>query len=296
MNLLTEILAANLTYKAAAVSFFERKKMADATRRGYAASLKRWDPHVGKLTCAQITKYHLQSFVKARQEAGTGSPAIIQDLAFLSSLITYAQSLPNGPDINVVRHFPKKHLDRPEERLRYLTREEAARLLKNLTGERRRIVHLNLRTGLRRTELLRLKVSHVNLAGRYILLNAAQTKTKTGRSVPLSAVALSTIRAQLKTLPKGCEWLFPNPETGEPYYDARPWFPKALEAAGIENFHFHDLRHTFASWWTQADKSERVLSEILGHKTVQMTRRYNHLRVQHLLREMDRPAQNPHKP
>lgn len=293
---LTELLADLLTFQAASVAFFERKKMSDATRRGYLASLKRWDDYVGHLPCGQITKLHLQQFVKDRQEAGVGSPAIRQDLAFLSSLLTYAQGMPNGPEINVVRHFPKKHLERPEERTRFLTRPEAALLLSKLSGERRRIVKLNLETGMRRSELLRVKCSQVHLAERYILLAAEQTKTSEGRSVPLSAEALSTIEAQLQVVPKGCVWLFPNPETGEPYYDARPWFPKALAEAGIKDFHFHDLRHTFASWWTQDGKSERALSEILGHKTAQMTRRYSHLRVKHLLEEMDRKAQSPHKP
>ena len=78
------------------------------------------------------------------------------------------------------------------------------------------------------------------------------------------------------------EYIFASPvNEGEPIREIKKPFKKALEKAGIDDFRFHDLRHTFASHFQMATNDQRGLSELLGHKTTDMTRRYTHLSLKH---------------
>jgi integrase len=67
----------------------------------------------------------------------------------------------------------------------------------------------------------------------------------------------------------------------------RAWYP-ALKRAGIENFHFHDLRHTFASRFMMGGGDLYSLSKLMGHKSLAMTMRYAHLSPGHLRAEVER--------
>ena len=68
---------------------------------------------------------------------------------------------------------------------------------------------------------------------------------------------------------------------GEPYGDIRRSFRTALKRAGIENFRFHDLRHTFASHLVMSGVDLKTVQELMGHKTINMTLRYAHLSPDH---------------
>jgi len=68
----------------------------------------------------------------------------------------------------------------------------------------------------------------------------------------------------------------------------RKWFEKALSEAGIVNFHWHDLRHTFASRLVMAGVDIRTVQELMGHKTIQVTLRYSHLAPKHQLEAVQR--------
>jgi integrase/recombinase XerD len=259
--------------------------MAPATRRGYQASYLRWLSILGSKTDLQaISREHIARFVADRLKAGAGTPAIRQDLAFLSSLLSHSQLLPGGPERNVVRDYPRKHLAPPATRERFLSLPEITTLLSHLKGIHKVIVLAALQTGMRKSEVLPLKRAEVRLDRRVILLSAARTKTRTGRAVPISPA----LHEALSELPHTSEFFFPNPATGLPYYDPQPWFPKACALAGLDDFRFHDLRHTFASLWVQRGGALRTLQDILGHKSAQTTRRYAHLDGQHVFREFDR--------
>ncbi len=280
--ILLRLLNPRLSFKRASVLFFERTKLADRTREGYLRSLKVWDPRVGHLDCCDIRKEHIIEFVNESEEAGLGSPAIRQHLAFLSSLLSFASTLNDGPDVNVVKGYSKKHLPLPNERTRFLRLSEAQRLLKCFpTFVKFAIVQCVLEIGLRRTEVLPLRWTQINFQDRYILIRGKGGKE---RLVPISDTLLCT----LLFLPAHTEYVFPNPDTLKPYFGPEPWFQAALSMAGIEDFLFHDLRHTFASWWTQRGGSDRALSKVLGHGSTAITRRYQHLGLAGLVKEMRR--------
>jgi integrase/recombinase XerD len=117
------------------------------------------------------------------------------------------------------------------------------------------------------------------------------TRLDTPRRVPLSLTALTTIRALLekRSRPRSA-YLFCKAD-GSRIGNLRGVFGAACRRAGIENFRFHDLRHTFASWFVQEGGDLYRLSRILGHKSLQMTIRYGHLRTDDLHDELQRVAQ-----
>src|SRR5690606_7024115 len=78
---------------------------------------------------------------------------------------------------------------------------------------------------------------------------------------------------------------------GTRYVDPKKAFASALKGSGIRDFRWHDLRHTFASWWVQGGGDLYRLSRVLGHSTLQMSARYGHLRTDDLHDELRTLAQ-----
>ena len=110
--------------------------------------------------------------------------------------------------------------------------------------------------------------------------------------MPLSDKAITTIEALLDHPERpDTPYLFAKAD-GSRFVDMRMVFVAARKRAGLTNFRWHDLRHTFASWFVQDGGDLYHLSRILGHSTVQMTTRYGHLRTGDLHSELRRVAQN----
>lgn len=166
-------------------------------------------------------------------------------------------------------------LKEPPERVRYLTTEEIARLLARCSEHLRPIVICALHTGMRKGEILNLKWSDVDLHNRMILLE--RTKNNRRRMIPLSGVLCSV----LKALSRRSEYVFCS-EKGERFGNVRKGFKAALKRASIEDFRFHDLRHTFASHLTMSNCNIRTVQQLLGHTTIRTTMKYAHLSKEYL--------------
>ena len=82
-------------------------------------------------------------------------------------------------------------------------------------------------------------------------------------------------------------YVFYDPATGKPYQDVKRSFKTALRKTKIRDFHFHDLRHTFASHLVMAGVDITTVKELLGHKTLTMTLRYSHLAPSHKVKAVD---------
>jgi site-specific recombinase XerD len=82
------------------------------------------------------------------------------------------------------------------------------------------------------------------------------------------------------------QYIFCNNE-GKPYGDIKKSWLTAVKKAGIINFHFHDLRHTFASQLVMSGVDLNTVRELLGHKSLEMTLRYSHLSPDHKKRAVD---------
>jgi integrase len=117
------------------------------------------------------------------------------------------------------------------------------------------------------------------------------TKNGESRTLPLAGKALEALRALKLQGSARSEYVFPN-ASGFPgpylHFDAH--WQAALEAAGIEGFHFHDLRHTCASYLAAQGASLLEIAHVLGHKTLAMVKRYSHLVTSHKATVIERLA------
>jgi integrase len=182
-------------------------------------------------------------------------------------------------DESVFKRISSVKLLRGEiKRLRYLTEEETERLINACNKEIRPIVITALNTGMRKSEIFNLTWDRVDLKNRIILLD----KTKNGdrREIPINQTLLNTLSGIVRNIKT--DYVFYNPETLKPYYDIKKGFAGALKKAHIIDFHFHDLRHTFASRLVMAGADLATIQKLLGHKTINMTLRYAHLSNVHL--------------
>jgi integrase len=148
-------------------------------------------------------------------------------------------------------------------------------------------------TGMRRSEqYLRIDWSCVDLARKDLLI--PQSKNGQGRHLPLNAEARSAFeRLRQRLISDGPTPIVPEGPIfvgrgGERLLGARHWFEDAVKKAGITNFTWHDLRHTFASRLVMADVDIRTVAELMGHKRIQMTMRYAHLAPEHKLVAVER--------
>lgn len=182
-----------------------------------------------------------------------------------------------------------------EGRNRRLVTDEERRLLKACDEHSNPmlgwIVRLALHTGMRQGEILNLTADQVDLDRRVVRLN--QTKNGTARTVPLSSVATEVLRNALASPLRMDEALVFPGEPGHkedksrtPYTINRVW-AQALERAGIQDMRFHDLRHEAVSRLVERGLSDQEVAAISGHKSMQMLRRYTHLRAEDLVAKLD---------
>lgn len=165
-----------------------------------------------------------------------------------------------------------KMMKEDNHKIRYLTADEEARLFKELPEHLKPIVICALQTGLRKSNILQLRWELVDLEFRFIEVLAQQNKGHKIIKIPISDKLLET----LESLPRNSEYVFANPETGKPYRDISEGFKNACERANIENFRFHDLRHTVATRLVEKGIDLRVVQEIMAHSTIVTTQRYMH--------------------
>jgi len=206
-------------------------------------------------------------------------PATVnRELSFLRRVfnVALANGLVERNPVKAVKFF-----DEPSGRVRYLSDEEEARLRTEVSEANWRIISFAMNTGLRQGEQFGLRWEHVNLANR--VLTIPRSKHGGSRHVQLNDTAMAILRA----LPSRFQsrWVFPS-GTGKTPLNAtnfrqRVFNPVVLRAR-IDNFRWHDLRHTFASRLAMAGVDLNTIRELLGHKTLAMTLRYAHLSPTHL--------------
>lgn len=265
--------------------FFEETSLRVGTVETYRFTSKVCARLLGHLHLDEINRRALAEFVATRKRTGVTDATIRRDLAFLGSVFTAAIRW-GWADTSPVTQFNKKALKESSPRTRFLTREEFGRLHDAASDDLKPILVLAVETGLRKEELLGLKLASIDLRRRELHLTI--TKTGRPRQVPLSPRALETIKELLeqRSRPRSPNLLCKpdGSRTGNP----KKAFEGACRRAGIDDFRFHDLRHTYASWWVQDGGDLYRLSRILGHATLQMTARYGHLRTDDLHEELER--------
>jgi integrase len=249
-----------------------------------------WAGELGPYTLADVTPALLgETRDKLGQERGPAT--VVRYLAALSHVFTVAVKewgwLENNPMRNVGK--PKE----PRGRVRFLSDDTTGPDGKTIEGERTQllnvckkssnpylhtIVVLALSTGMRQGEILNLRWPDVDLNNGRIILH--ETKNGERRVVPLTGKALDLLKTHSKVRRLDTPLLFPGKNPKKPMDLRTPW-EAALKKAGIEDFRFHDLRHSAASYLAMNGASLAEIAEVLGHKTLQMVKRYSHLSEAH---------------
>jgi len=157
-------------------------------------------------------------------------------------------------------------------RLRWLSEDECNGLLQAAAPHIRPILITCLHTGLRKSNVTLMTWEHVDLENGLIKIPWGNTKQKKYHEAPMSP----TVKDMIEKLPRRSDYVFTK-SNGKPYGNISKAFNNALNAVEITDFKLHDLRHTFASQLYLNGTDIYTISGLLGHSTIQMTKRYTHV-------------------
>ena len=166
-----------------------------------------------------------------------------------------------------------KKLKENNEILRYLTIEEENRLYKVLPPHLIPIVTCALQTGMRRSNILNLRWEQIDFEFNFIEIEKQENKGHKQIRIPLTNKLLNTFK-EIGIKNEG--YVFINPETNKPYNTIRKSWNKALKEAGINNFRFHDLRHTVGTRLIEKGVDIKTVQELFAHSSIVTTQRYVH--------------------
>ena len=246
--------------------------------------LNTWDAKLGAYALASLTPAliinardqiaHETQTKKARTNA-----TINRYMAALSVALSYAVRELEWMENNPV--FKISKLPEPRGRVRYLSDTERENLLVAVKNAKNPYLYpavlLGITTGARKMEILGLKWADVDFSAQRAILH--DTKNKERRAIPLVEPALGEIKKLFAKRPNS-DYVFPAQNKIQPFDITRSWC-KAMADANLVDFHFHDLRHTCASYLAMNGATMGEIAAVLGHKTLQMTKRYAHLSEEH---------------
>jgi len=207
-------------------------------------------------------------------------------LAALSKAFSDAQREMHWVSENSVRRVSKE----PEARgrVRYLATRERKALLtacrESQLPELELLVMLAMTTGMRRGEILQLRWNDVDLKRGHAVLH--KTKNRERRAVRLVRQVVVLLKKRASQKRQDSDLIFGTPDGKQ--LDPTHWFQKAVEQAKLDDFRFHDLRHTAASYMAMSGATGAEIAAVLGHKTLQMVKRYAHLSDSHTSAVVDR--------
>ena len=235
----------------------------------------RWlHPYLGDKTLNDITRDMIDALIAKRKADGVSNSTVNRLLAVVRAILRRASL-----EWEWIDRIPRiKLLPESKRRIRWITRDEAQRLVEALPEHLAEMVLFTLATGLRQSNVTRLEWSQVDLSRRVAWIHPDQAKARKAISVPLNAEAVLVLRRQEGNHPTRVFTYMGKPVRE---VNTKAW-RHALNRAGIEDFRWHDLRHTWASWHVQGGTPLHVLQELGAWESVEMVRRYAHLGHSHL--------------
>jgi len=284
------------------------KEWADAYMASYTGrstptgTLAMWVRELGSLRVVDITPDHVADVLERYAQEpvvkfagrdpvsgerilrahGRRAPATINRVrSVLSGVLTHAKKKRITPRgwTNPCREIAAEEMD--NARTRFLTPEERDRLLKvaraSAWPRMYLLVLMAITTGARRGELLALRYGDLDLER--CTAHVRKSKNGTQRVCPLTAEVVAEIKRHGKAAPE--RLLFDSHRRPGKPMTVNKTFPDLVKAAQIEDFHFHDLRHTAASILAMKGATLLELADVLGHSTLDMVKRYAHLTVGH---------------
>ena len=255
---------------------YKRLRLAPRSYESDMAKVKELTPTLGHLDAEAIQPAHIEQILAKLRNRGLCGSSVNRYRSMLSSLFGY------GVRMGLLRSNPVAQVKRfkeSEHRVRWLKPEEEERLRKVIRErcpEREPEFDLALYTGMRRGEQFTLKWDNVDLERGLLTVHG-----KSGRRfVVVNKSAKAAILKLAELAQPKTEYVCPETKA-EAQRDWRRWFEDAVEEAKIENFHWHDLRHSFASRLVMAGVPLLTVSQLLGHHSITMSERYAHLSPDH---------------
>ncbi len=262
-------------------------------RHEYKSQLNFWRKELGHLRLSDVTQFeisagrdHLSKVVTRRHKVM--SPATVnRHLAALSSAFRVAINEWGWLKENPVRQVKK--LRESRGRTRFLSDDERKNLLEACRSSKNAdlydVVLLALCTGARRMELWNLNWSDIDFKNQ--IISFKHTKNSKTRSLPMTDESLQILTKRSKLRRLGTQLIFPSKKDPQKPMDFRAPFERAINESKIEDFKYHDLRHSCASYLAMSGVPIRTIAEILGHSNTSVTVRYSHLNKEHLKKSLD---------
>jgi len=226
---------------------------------------------------ASIGREHISAFVEHEQDRGMAPVSIDGRLKGLYAFLNFLVNR-DVLDAGVIKR--KLRIKVPDALPRAIDPEDIKQLIATIKNPRERALFLTLlRTGMRIGELLNTRVEDLNLREQLVQIIEAH-KNRIGRLVYLSSDAVGALEKWLKTRKYQSKYIFYGHGAGPLCYEAaRAIFISNVDRAGLahKGYTLHCLRHTYASELLNAGMPLQCLQELLGHRSIEMTRRYARL-------------------
>ena len=270
----------DITFDEAVGKYIEWAKVNKISWERDKLSLSHWQEEFKQKKLSEICKLDVERY-KAKRKEVVAPRTVNEEIACLKRLfnrmVEWGLFIGENPTKGV------KFLRQPPGRIKFLSEEEKERLLNSCNPWLKPIVLTALHTGMRRGEILNLKWNDIDFNRNVVIVR--NSKNGERREIPLS----NRLREMLKSLPMNGECVF-HSRAGNPYRSIRTAFATAVKRAGLDDFHFHDLRHVFATTLKTRGADLSDIKEYLGHKSLEMTNRYSHVtseRKQSIIKLLD---------
>lgn len=227
------------------------------------------DTLITDLTNAKLLDYRAK-----RRGEGLAANTVNRDLAILKAALNHARQMHGKPTAELA--WKRLRADEPPHRIRFLSHKEYTALLAACDADLARAVTFAVATGLRKANVVGLTWNQVDLARGAIVVPVKGGKLHTVKMTPQLRAMLGRTR-----LRKGRVFDTTN---------FRKRWEKAVKDAGLDDFRFHDLRHTFASWARMAGADIADICDALGHSSTAVTMRYAHIEPTQHISAFDRVA------
>jgi len=260
------------TWQDAVVRWLEEKEHKAELQKDVA--MLRWlDQFLGSKYLDEIDRELIDQIGAAKRKTAMPSTAN-RYLALVRAILRMVRD-----EWEWVERIPRVRLyPEPKKRVRWITREEAARLLHELPPHLADMAAFTLVTGLRQSNVSYLRWNQVDMTRGMAWVHADQSKSRKAIAVPLNRDALAILKRRMGQHP---EYVFTFRGKPVAVASTKAW-KAALQRAGIKDFRWHDLRHTWASWHVQEGTTLQELQELGGWSSFEMVLRYAHLAADHL--------------
>ena len=252
-----------------------------ATLEEDKAKLRWLDKYLAGKELDTINRAMIDGITEAKRAEGCSNATVNRTLALVRAILRKCardwEWLDRSPSVRLLKE--------PTRRIRFLTHEQAQCLIAELPPHLADMATFTLATGLRAANVTGLTWEQVDLERKLAYVHPDQAKARRAIPVPLNETALAVVQRQVgRHAPRVFSYAG---KALAPQISTKAWY-RALQRAGIKDFRWHDLRHTWASWHAQGGTPLFAIQELGGWETASMVRRYAHLAAGHLAAYADK--------